>query len=117
MRPYVPVTEYRIPSGIARSGNAPLPRTKKPLTRPCIEGGSGASLPLCGLPAMFFDAPPGGTCCQAFTNLVKLSIDRKSTRPELQSLIRISSAVFCLKNKNRISCSSFDSYYSHLYKL
>src|SRR3546814_2229169 len=32
----------------------------------------------------------------------RLEIDRKSTRPELQSLMRISYAVFCLKKKKTI---------------
>src|SRR3546814_7061538 len=35
--------------------------------------------------------------------------DRKSTRSELQSLMRISYAVFCLKKKKKTSTTTYDS--------
>src|SRR3546814_4859274 len=40
---------------------------------------------------------------------MKPYLDRKSTRPELQSLMRISYAVFCLKKKNKHNTTTHTS--------
>src|SRR3546814_8446058 len=47
---------------------------------------------------------PAGQCGEHLAGLVVVVVDRldrKSTRPELQSLMRISYAVFCLKKKTK----------------
>src|SRR3546814_3451510 len=63
----------------------------------------------CVLPANLGQAParqaalgadlPASTGCTTINKVCGSGIDRKSTRSELQSLMRISYAVFCLKKK------------------